>query len=819
MKRIAFWLEPLAEQLARLKSTPEGLSQQAAREALAQFGPNHLQGGEQAGALRLLASIFANPLVLLLVGASAVSAGVGDSTNASIIVVIVLLSATLEFFQSYRSSQAARKLQDSVATRATVLRDGQPVEIPLEDVVPGDVVVLSAGSLVPGDARVLSSKELCAGEAALTGESLPANKHAGELSPQATSLSQAENAVFMGTSIVSGMGRVLVVSTGLQTEFGKVASNLLGKKPTTEFEHGIHAYGMFILRTVIALVGFVLLTNILFHRPALEALLFSIALAVGLTPEFLPMIISVSLAAGAVRLARSRVIVKRLASIENLGSIDILCSDKTGTLTLGKIELEHCVDFAGDTLPYLAANSALQSGIQSPMDAAVLAKVGACDASFVKIDELPFDFQRRRLSVVVDAAEGRMLVCKGAPESIVPLCLGVDEVAFRKTFEDLSRDGYRVLAVATRALDNRAEYALSDECEMTLVGLAAFLDPARPDARQTLAALKASGVCVKILTGDNELVSRKICADVGLDVEEMLLGGDLDAMSDTALGALAEKATVFARLSPSQKNRVMTLLRKRGHVVGYLGDGINDAPSLQTADIGISVENAVDVAKESADIILLDPGLEAVHKGILEGRRSFGNIMKYILMGTSSNFGNMFSMAGASLLLPFLPLLPAQLLLNNLLYDLSQVAIPADHVDDAYVRGPRRWDTALIRRFMVVLGPISSLFDFLTFYVLLKVLHANEALFHTGWFVESLFTQVLVIFVIRTDGPPWKSRPHPALLGGALASVLVGLLLPYSPLAQRLGFVPLPAEFFLFLLAATAVYLGLVEAVKRYFYR
>jgi Mg2+-importing ATPase len=813
-----FWLEP------HLDNCP-GLSSSQAKELLKKHGPNRVaENGSQSGFWLFLAT-FTNPLVMVLLAASAVSASLGEGGNALIIGVILLVSSGLDFGQSYSSQRAAEKLRASVATRAEVERDGMVQEIPLEEVVPGDILLLSAGSVVAGDCRLLSCKDLCTSEATLTGEALPVEKRAGELGPECESLADAVNSVFLGTSVVNGVGRAQVVQTGPNTQLGKVARNLQGAKGLTEFERGTRSFGLLILRTTLTLVAFVFLTSILFHRPPLQSLLFAVALAVGLTPEFLPMIVSVTLAAGAARLAREKVVVKRLSALENLGGIDILCSDKTGTLTLGHIKLEKYVDLEGEECPevlrYAALNSAFQSGIHSPLDEAVLAHDHPSVDDHSKLNEIPFDFERRRLSVLLRGPQGTLLVTKGAPESVDPLCVAyqskgqesrLDEPArqrLRETFEDLSRQGYRVLSVAV----GRGELSEQGLC---LIGLAAFLDPPRKDAAETVAALNQSGVAIKILTGDNELVARKVCSEVGLPVERILLGRDIDRLSDEALGVQAEQIALFARLSPGQKNRVITALRCRGHVVGYLGDGINDAPSLRNADIGISVDSAVDVAREAADMILLQPGLGPVHLGVLEGRRSFGNILKYVLMGTSSNFGNMFSMAGAAVFLPFLPLLPAQLLLNTLLYDLSQLAIPKDYVDPRFLARPQRWNTDLIRKFMLTLGPLSSIFDFLTFAVLLRVFNADPELFRSGWFVESLVTQVLVVFVIRTSGSPWSHLPHPALVGGAALVVLVGWLLPST---GWLGFEPLPWLFYGYVVLASLIYLMLVQLVKRFFYR
>jgi Mg2+-importing ATPase len=574
-----------------------------------------------------------------------------------------------------------------------------------------------------------------------------------------------------------------------------------------------------------------MVVNLALHRPAFESLLFAVALAVGLTPEFLPMITAVTLSRGAVRMARVKVIVKRLPAIQNFGSIDVLCSDKTGTLTAGEMTLDRALDAAGAAcerpfeLAYL--NSSFETGIKSPLDAAILARGGVDPGGYLKRDEIPFDFERRRLSVVLEREHERWLICKGAPESILAeatayescgATLPLDEAVRARChalFEALSADGLRVLAVAVRRLPARDAYRADDERELTLAGFLTFRDPPLADARDAVEALGRDGVRIKILTGDNELVARHVCAEVGLDVREIVLGSDLDRLSDAALGHVAEQTTVFARVSPAQKNRILIALKQRDHVVGYLGDGINDAPSLHAADVGIAAAHAVEVAREAADIVLVEPGLRVLHKGIIEGRRAFGNVMKYLLMGTSSNFGNMFSMAGASLFLPFLPMLPTQILLNNFLYDLAQVTIPTDRVDESYVRKPQRWDVRVIRNFMLGIGPLSSIYDFLTFFALLWVFRASEPQFHTGWFVESLATQTLVLFVIRTTGNPLRSRPSLPLALTTIAIVIVGAALPFSPLAHLLGFTPLPASFFAFLAGVTVTYLLLVEAVKR----
>jgi Mg2+-importing ATPase len=799
-----------------------GLASTEAARRLVDSGPNELAPAGRSGIVRQILYWLANPLVLILLSASILSAILGEQANAALIAAMVLLSVTLNFIQTYRSRRAAERLRLGVAPKATALRDGEWTEIPRRELVVGDVVRLAAGDLVPADGGLLDARDLHVQEAALTGESLPVEKSAEG--------PEEQRRVFLGTSVVSGMATAVITATGRQTQYGDIAARLADRPPETEFERGTRRFGLLIMRTVVFLVFFVLLVNLILRRDPLESLLFAVALAVGLTPEFLPMITSVTLARGAVRMARHKVIVKHLEAIQNFGSIDVLCSDKTGTLTVGEMSLERACDANGApserALELARINSACQTGIRSPLDAALIA-AGSSVPDSRKLDEIPFDFERRRVSVVVEAKGRRLLITKGAPENVLPLCATSEsggevrpfdaaaQSRSAETYRSFSDAGLRVLAVAWRQVPERTAYGPGEESGLTLAGFAVFSDPVVPDAREMLARLHRDGVTVKILTGDNERVARSICSDVGLDAASLVLGEAVDRMSDSALAAVAERTAVFARVSPAQKNRILIALKRRGHVVGFLGDGINDAPSLHAADVGISVAQATDVAREAAQIILVERSLRVLHEGIVEGRKSFGNVMKYLLMGTSSNFGNMFSMAAASLFLPFLPMLPTQILLNNFLYDLAQVTIPTDHVDATYVRKPQRWNIAIIRDFMLWIGPISSLYDFATFYVLLKLFHASEALFHTGWFVESLATQTLVLFVIRTAGSPFRSRPSRALVATVLAVVFVGLLLPFSPVAALLGFVALPAPFLGFLVAVVGTYLVCVEIVKR----
>jgi P-type Mg2+ transporter len=828
----------------QLDSSEQGLTSEEAKKRLSRFGPNEPTVIKRSAAIRQLLVFLINPLVVILLIASIISAVLGEAINASIIIAMVLLSAALNFFQTYRSQRAVERLREGVAISSLVLRDGKWDEQPRRILVPGDVIRLVAGDMVPADARLIQTVGLHVQQAALTGESMPVEKEAKELPPStSTNLSEARNMVYLGTSVVSGTATALITLTGRATAFGDIAARLATRPPETEFERGIRRFGLLIMRTVFFLVLFVFLASIALHHNTFESLLFAVALAVGLTPEFLPMITTVTLAQGASHMAKQKVIVKNLAAMQNFGSTDILCSDKTGTLTSGNMSLQQFLDPLGNPskrvllLAYL--NSFYETGIRSPLDTAILQHEqldvphpGDDEGQeYHKLDEIPFDFERRRLSVVVENEGKALFISKGAPESVLETC-SLYEIEGRRnlldtvarancaaTFQKLSAEGYRTLGVAYQFVPHQESYTAADEKDLVFIGFLTFSDPPLEDAGEVLQKLSRDGVEVKIITGDNELVTQHVCSQVGLSTEHIVLGDELDRISDAALPHIAEQTNIFARVSPAQKNRIILALKSRSHVVCFLGDGINDAPSLHAADVGISVSTAVDVAKDAADIILLEHSLSALHNGIIEGRKAFGNVMKYLLMGTSSNFGNMFSMAGASLFLPFLPMLPMQILLNNFLYDLSQVTIPTDNVDSSYIIKPRRWDIKLISDFMIYIGPISSIYDFMTFFIMLWVFHASEALFHTGWFVESLATQTLVLFVIRTAGNPLRSRPSLPLTITALLAVFVGIILPYTPLANPLGFTPLPPLYFLFLAGMTITYLLLVEVVKHWLMR
>lgn len=830
-----FWQPPLAALQAQLASSPEGLSEAEAVSRRRTFGPNLLRPrAERAWILQFVAH-FKNPLILVLLAASAIAGMLGDMKSFVVITVIVLMSVTLDFFQEYRANRAVEKLRHTVALRAAVLRDGRVREIPVAELVPGDVVVLAAGDLAPADGRVLEARDLFVNQALLTGESYPVEKHALDALPGAD-ITTATNGLFLGTSVISGSGRMLIVRTGSATALGQIADTLVQRPQATAFERGTQAFGALILRLTVILVLSVLLINAAFHRPLFESFLFAVALAVGLTPELLPMVLSVTLSQGAMRLARRKVIVKRLSAVQELGGVDVLCTDKTGTLTEGHIRLERHVDALGRdsarVLEFAYLNSQFETGIKSPLDEAILAHTHIDVSAWRKIDEVPFDFERRRVSVLLERAGERRLFVKGSPEDVLRLCTRYEDAdelrpltdeakeRIQALFEELGRNGFRVLGIAWRQTPPHQDHAVvTDESELVFSGFAAFLDPPKASAAPALAALAAAGVTVKIVSGDNELVARYICDKLGVPITGALNGSDIQGMSDPALHAQVERVNLFCRVTPAQKTRIIEALRARGHVVGFLGDGINDAPALHAANVGISVDSAVDVAKEAADLVLLEHDLNVLQEGVREGRRTFGNVTKYIMMGTSSNFGNMFSMVGGTLFLPFLPMLPIQILLNNFLYDLSEIAIPLDQVDEDTLARPRVWDMHFIRNFMLALGPVSSVFDFLTFYVMLKVFEANEALFHTGWFIESIATQVLVIFVIRTRGSPLASRPNLWLVVLSLAVVTVAALLPWLPFAGHLGFVAPPPLFYAVLAGIVAAYLTVMLWAKQLFYR
>jgi Mg2+-importing ATPase len=828
---------PTEELLARLNTSLSGLSSEEAEERLRIFGYNELAKRKKRTAIVNFLSHFRSPLIIILLIAGLISGFLGEIINVAIIFSIVFVSVILDFHQESKAEKAAQMLKEKVTTTATVLRDGVKKEVKLSEIVPGDIVYLSAGDIVPADARVIATKDLFLNQSALTGESFAVEKTFTPIKGKGASATEWNNCLFMGTSVVSGTATAVVLNTGSFTEYGKIAKRLVEKEPETEFERGIRGFGFLIMQVTFLLVLFVFFINALYKRDVLESLLFAVALAVGLTPELLPMILTVNLSKGALAMSNKGVIVKRLAAIENFGSMDVLCTDKTGTLTENKIKLVLHVDMEGKddekVLLYSFLNSYHQTGLKSPLDEAILRYKVIDVKDYQKIDEVPFDFVRRRVSVVAEHERQRYLIAKGAPEEIVKICsfceledkiFDLTEEFHRKIeqkYYDLSAEGFRVLAVSYKKLrEERPVYSVNDESEMVFLGFVAFLDPPKETAKESLQLLSKTGVELKILTGDNELVTRKTCEQLGFEIKGVVLGNEIAQMHDETLQRVVEEANVFARVTPAQKDRIITALKNNGYVVGFLGDGINDAPSMKTADVGISVDNAVDVAKESADIILLQKSLRVLDEGVLEGRKTFGNTMKYVMMGVSSNFGNMFSVAGASLFLPFLPMLPIQILLNNLLYDFSQSAITTDDVDSEYVEKPKRWDISFIRKFMIFLGPVSSIFDFLTFFIMLLVFSATEPLFQTAWFLESLCTQTLVIFVIRTRRTPfYRSKPGRLLLLSSLSIVGFALIIPFTPIGDLFHFVRPPATFFLVLAGLIGAYLVLTEIVKKWFYK
>ena len=830
-----WWQQEPADALRRLASSAQGLTTGQAGERLLRHGANRLAPARRWALADQVGRRLRDPLVLVLLVAGALSLATGEPASAGIIAAVILLSVALDQVQQRQAESAADRLSASVAVRARVLRDGNEVELDMACLVPGDVVRLSAGSLVPADGLLLAAQDLFVSESALTGESMPVEKVPGPASRDATA-EHAPGALYMGSSVLSGMGAMLVCRTGPDTQIGGVASVLIRDRGNLAFEHDLRQFGYFILRITLFLVLLVLLVSGIAHRSWLESFLFAVALAVGLTPELLPMVVTISLSRGALRLAREQVIVKRLSAIHNLGAMDVLCTDKTGTLTEARIELIRHVDIAGCESPRVLEsaflNSFFESGIHTPLEDAVIAH-GQVDAShWRKIDEIPFDFERRRLSVLLEAGDDRRLLVKGAPQDVLLHCdryLDGGEArcwtpsaraAAAATLHALESDGFRVLGIADKQVARTLENAdLRDENELVFAGFAAFLDPPKSDAGGAIAELSTQGVHVKVVTGDSELVTEHVCRALGMRIHGVLLGSQIDAMDDRALAHRVEKANLFCRVNPVQKNRVIRALRARGHVVGYLGDGVNDAPALHSADVGISVDTAADTARAAADLIMLRHSLAALSAAVAEGRRTFLNTRKYILLGTSSNFGNMASMAAASVFLPFLPMLPVQILLNNLLYDSVSAALPLDRVEPGETLAPQRWDMAQLRRFMFTIGPVSSLFDLATFALLLLVLGATPAQFQSGWFIESLATQVLAVFVIRTRGATLRGRPHPALVGAALAVLAIGAGLPFSPLGPVFGLVGLPGTFYAALGAMTLVYLVVLDFVKRRFWR
>ena len=830
------------ELLQSLRTAPAGLTQTEAEERARTTGPNEVAQERQQGWFLRLMKIIRNPLVVLLATLSAVSFSTGDARAGTVMAGMVVLSVALRFIQEARADSAAAKLKAMIHVTATVIRDGGAKEMPLRDLVPGDVIKLSAGDMIPGDVRVLSCKDLFVSQGSLTGESLPVEKfHDPETKTEvSTSPTEIKNTCFMGTSVQSGTAAAVVVTTGVHTYLGSMAGSITEAQAPTSFDRGLSGFTWLMIRLMAVMVPLVFLINGFTKHDWKSAFFFAMAVAVGLTPEMLPMIVSVCLAKGALAMSRRKVIVKRLNAIQNFGGMDVLCTDKTGTLTEDRVVLQRHCNVAGRETEEVLLDGYLisyfQTGLKNLLDVAILDSPDFHEKAVVekhkKLDELPFDFTRRMMSVLVEDPEGKaILLTKGAPEEVFQQCSQFEldgklspmdpnlMVGLKEEYASLSNDGFRVLAVARKELPGKQACSKDDERDLVLKGYVAFLDPPKNTAGPAIEALHKHGVGVKILTGDNDLISRKVCKDVGLSADPMLLGADIEKMADPELADAAEKTTLFARLSPAHKQRVIRALRGKGHVVGFMGDGINDAPALRAADIGISVDTATDIAKESADLILLEKDLMVLEGGVIEGRKVFANILKYIRMGASSNFGNMFSVLGASAFLPFIPMAPIQVLTNNLLYDFSQVPIPIDAVDEEQVARPRPWNIDEIKRFILFIGPISSIFDYTTFFVMLWVFHcwdpSRASVFQTGWFVESLMTQTLIIHVIRTNKIPFlQSRASWPLTVTTISIMALGMWLPYSPLAPSLGLTSLPRMYWPILMLTLLSYMGLTQVIK-----
>ena len=810
------------------------MSRDEARQRLARYGSNLLKPQKRSDVLTLLLAQFKSPLILILLFATGLSFFLHDPVNALIILTIVLVSGLLGFWQEHSATNAVEQLLAMVQIKATVLRDGGPQEIPVEAIVPGDIVILNAGDIVPGDCLDYESKDLFIDEATLTGETYPVEKSVGVLSAEAP-LGQRTNCLWMGTHVVSGGAKALVVRTGKETEFGRVSERLKLRPQETDFEHGIRRFGYFLMEVTLVLVIAIFAINVYLARPVLDSFLFSLALAVGLTPQLLPAIISINLAHGAKRMAEGKVIVKRLASIENFGSMNVICSDKTGTLTEGSVHLQAALNVDGapsdKVLLHAYLNAFYETGFANPIDEAIRSHRQFDLSGYRKTDEIPYDFLRKRLSILVAHDDTHLMVTKGALANVLAACStaetegneGVDiavvQDRIQQHFEEISSKGFRTLGVAYKNMGSESLISKVDEAGMTFLGFLVLFDPPKPHINETIAGLKTLGVSLKIITGDNHLVAANVSQQMGLSNTKIFTGTDLRQMSDTALLKHVVDTDVFAQIEPNQKERIILALKKAGNVVGYMGDGINDASALHAADVGISVESAVDVAKEAADIVLLEKDLGVLVQGVREGRTTFANTLKYVFMATSANFGNMFSMAGVSLFLPFLPLLPKQILLTNLMTDFPEMTIATDRVDSEMVDHPRRWDIKAIRKFMITFGLVSSVFDYLTFGALLTILHATQDQFRTGWFLESVISASLIVLVIRSRKPFFKSRPAKYLLMATLLTVIVTVVLPFTPLGGIFGFSRLPISF-LFLLAVIIVfYIVTAEITKMIFYQ
>jgi len=830
----AFWSISVAEMLQQLEAAKEGLTSVEARQRLTRYGANLLKPQKRSDVWTLLLAQFKSPLILILFFATGLSFFLHDPVNASIILTIVLISGLLRFWQERSASNAAEKLLAIVQIKAAVLRDLSPKEIPIEEIVPGDIVILNAGDIVPGDGLVQESKDLFIDEAMLTGETFPVEKAVTVL-PAETPLGRRTNALWMGTHVVSGSAAALVIRTGKETEFGKVSERLKLRPQETEFVRGIRQFGYFLMEVTLVLVVAIFAINVYLSRPVLDSFLFSLALAVGLTPQLLPAIISINLAHGAKRMAQQKVIVKRLASIENFGSMNVICSDKTGTLTEGVVHLQSALDVEGApsdrVLLYAYLNASYETGFTNPIDEGIRMHRQFDLAGYQKQDEIPYDFLRRRLSILVSHDDTYLMVTKGALLNVLAVCSSAEtaggnivEIAevrdrIQQHFTEFSGQGLRTLGVAYKNMGSESRISKDHEAGMTFLGFLVLFDPPKPNIIKTITNLRNLGVSLKIITGDNHLVAANVSQQMGLSNTKILTGADLVQLSDAALLKRVADVDVFVEIEPNQKERIILALRKAGNVVGYMGDGINDASALHAADVGISVESAVDVAKDAADIVLLEKDLGVLVQGVREGRMTFANTLKYVFMATSANFGNMFSMAGVSLVLPFLPLLPKQILLINLLTDFPEMTIATDRVDSEMVDHPRRWDIKAIRQFMMIFGIVSSVFDYLTFGVLLLLLHATQDQFRTGWFLESVVSASLIVLVIRSRKPFFKSKPGKCLLTATLSIVVVTLILPFTPVAEIFGFNPLPISFLLLIGMIVVFYIITAEMVKTVFYK
>jgi Mg2+-importing ATPase len=831
-----FWNQSPEELMKDKDSHKEGLTSQEAEKRLSNLGRNTLRSGKNHSTPGLLLSQFKSPIIIILLFATLLSVYLKDLVDAIIIFSIVLISGLLGFFQEYGAGKATAKLLALVQIHATALRDGKPTEVAVETITPGDIVLLKAGDVIPADGLLLSSKALFVDESTLTGETFPVEKECGIL-PDETALSQRKNGVWMGTHVVSGTAQVIIAHTGKETEFGKISEHLKLRPKETEFEHGIRRFGYLLMEITMLLVFSIFAINVLLHRPPLDSFLFSLALAVGLTPQLLPAIISINLAHGAKVMAGQKVIVKRLAAIENFGSMNVLCSDKTGTLTDGIIHLQGTFDVNGESSDrvflYAFLNASFESGFLNPIDEAIRTHQPLDISNYKKLDEEPYDFTRKRLSILVaeTSAEKHIMITKGALQSVLEVCtkaetgdgkiVPIDDFKdkIQKLFEEHSSKGHRTLGIAYRDLGDESLMGRDHEAEMIFLGFLTLYDPLKTGINDTIAHLKKLGVELKIITGDNHLVAANVMQQLGIPDSQILTGAELRDISDLALVQKAPGIRVFAEIEPNQKERIIVALKKAGFVVGYMGDGINDVSALHDADVSISVDSAVDVAKEAADIVLLERDLEVLTRGVEAGRITFANTLKYVFMATSANFGNMFSMAGASLFLPFLPLLPKQILLTNLLTDFPEMTIASDTVDSEMVSKPRRWDIGFIRKFMITFGIISSVFDYLTFFVLMNFAHATQEQFRTGWFLESVFSAALIVLVVRTRNPFFRSKPGRFLAIATLAVLCFTFTLPLTPMAGLLGFVALPAPLLLILAGIVLLYVATAEASKRIFYK